>query len=139
MSLRAYLDRIEPNFHPGGKYQKFYALYEAVDTIFYAPGTTTKSTAHVRDGIDLKRIMITVWMCTFPAIFFGAFFLGQNASEAIAAGAMNAVVRVMRVFAQTESLLQVRGRYALRAMAAGRRDGHGRNLAELSGARAAWL
>ena len=88
MSLRAYLDRIEPNFHPGGKYQKFYALYEAVDTIFYAPGTTTKSTAHVRDGIDLKRIMITVWFCTFPAIFFGAFFLGQNASEAIAAGAI---------------------------------------------------
>jgi Na+-transporting NADH:ubiquinone oxidoreductase subunit B len=88
MSLRAYLDRIEPNFHPGGKYAKFYALYEAVDTIFYAPGTTTKSTAHVRDGIDLKRIMITVWFCTFPAIFFGAFFLGQNASEAIAAGAI---------------------------------------------------
>ena len=88
MSLRAYLDRIEPNFHPGGKYEKFYALYEAVDTIFYAPGTTTKSSAHVRDGIDLKRIMITVWLCTFPAIFFGAYFLGQNASEAIAAGAM---------------------------------------------------
>ena len=51
-------------------------------------GTTTKSTAHVRDGIDLKRIMITVWFCTFPAFFFGAFFLGQNASEAIAAGAI---------------------------------------------------
>ena len=87
MSLRAYLDRIEPNFHPGGKLEKFYALYEAVDTIFYAPGTTTKSTAHVRDGIDLKRIMITVWLCTFPAIFFGAYFLGQNATEAILAGA----------------------------------------------------
>ena len=78
MSLRAYLDRIEPNFHPGGKYEKFYALYEAVDTIFYAPGTTTKSIAHVRDGIDLKRIMITVWFCTFPAIFFGAFFSGRT-------------------------------------------------------------
>ena len=88
MSLRSYLDRIEPNFHPGGKYEKFYALYEAVDTIFYAPGTTTKTSSHVRDGIDLKRIMITVWLCTFPAIFFGAYFLGQNASEAIAAGAI---------------------------------------------------
>ena len=41
MSLRAYLDRIEPNFHPGGKYHKFYALYVAVDSIFYAPGTNT--------------------------------------------------------------------------------------------------
>ncbi|HBX27161.1 MAG TPA: NADH:ubiquinone reductase (Na(+)-transporting) subunit B, partial [Gammaproteobacteria bacterium] len=88
MSLRTYLDRIEPKFQSGGKYEKFYALYEAIDTIFYAPGTTTKSSSHVRDGIDLKRIMITVWLCTFPAIFFGAYFLGQNASEAIAAGAM---------------------------------------------------
>ena len=87
-SLRGYLDRIEPNFHPGGKLENFYALYEAVDTIFFAPGTTTKSSAHVRDGIDLKRIMITVWLCTFPAIFFGAYFLGQNASEAILAGAI---------------------------------------------------
>jgi Na+-transporting NADH:ubiquinone oxidoreductase, subunit NqrB len=52
MSLRTFLDKIEPNFHPGGKYQNFYALYEAVDTIFYAPGSTTKSTAHVRDGVD---------------------------------------------------------------------------------------
>ena len=86
--LRGYLDRIEPNFHPGGKLASFYALYEAVDTIFFAPGTTTKSSAHVRDGIDLKRIMITVWLCTFPAIFFGAYFLGQNASEAILAGAI---------------------------------------------------
>ena len=87
MSLRAYLDRIEPNFESGGKYEKFYPLYEAVDTIFYAPGTTTKASAHVRDGIDLKRIMITVWCCTFPAIFFGAYFLGQNAAEAISSGA----------------------------------------------------
>lgn len=88
MSLRALLDRMEPSFHAGGKYEKFYALYEAVDTIFYAPGSTTKTTAHVRDGIDLKRIMITVWLCTFPAMFVGAYFLGQNAIEAINAGAL---------------------------------------------------
>jgi Na+-transporting NADH:ubiquinone oxidoreductase subunit B len=88
MSLRALLDRMEPSFHPGGKYENFYALYEAVDTIFYAPGTTTQTTAHVRDGIDLKRIMITVWLCTFPAMFVGAYFLGQNAIEAINAGAL---------------------------------------------------
>jgi len=81
------LDRIHPHVTEG-KYTGFYALYEAVDTIFRAPGTVTTSETHVRDGIDLKRIMITVWLCTFPAIFAGCYFIGENAAEAIAAGAL---------------------------------------------------
>ncbi|WP_108842085.1 NADH:ubiquinone reductase (Na(+)-transporting) subunit B [Kushneria phyllosphaerae] len=84
MGIRRLLDNIEPHFHEGGKYQRFYALYEAVDTIFYAPGHVTGSTSHVRDGIDLKRIMITVWMCTFPAMFFGMYNVGLQANVAIA-------------------------------------------------------
>lgn len=86
MGLRAFLDSIEPHFHKGGKHEKWYALYEAVDTIFYSPGSVTKTNAHVRDGIDLKRIMITVWMCTFPAMFFGMWNVGFQANTAIAAG-----------------------------------------------------
>ena len=85
MSLRGFLDNIEPNFTKGGKYEKFYALYEAVDTIFYQPAYTTQSGAHVRDGIDLKRMMITVWFCTFPAMFWGMHNLGFQANTAIAA------------------------------------------------------
>ena len=42
----------------GGKYEKWYALYEAADTFLYRPGSVTKTTAHVRDGIDLKRMMM---------------------------------------------------------------------------------
>ncbi len=83
MSLRSMLDSIEPQFHKGGRFQKFYALYEAVDTIFYTPGYVTKSGSHVRDGIDLKRMMITVWLCTFPAIFFGMYNLGYQANTAM--------------------------------------------------------
>ena len=60
-ALRKVLDDIEPHFHKGGKYENWFALYEAVDTIFLLSGSTTKTTAHVRDGVDLKRIMITVW------------------------------------------------------------------------------
>ncbi|KZZ15509.1 NADH:ubiquinone reductase (Na(+)-transporting) subunit B, partial [Oleiphilus sp. HI0080] len=70
-----------------GKYENFYALYEAVDTIFYSPSSTTRANSHVRDGVDLKRIMITVWMCTFPAMFFGMWNIGFQANSAIAAGA----------------------------------------------------
>ena len=75
-ALRNFLDKIEPQFHKGGKFESFYALYEAIDTGFFQPNSTTKTTAHVRDGIDLKRIMITVWACTFPAMFWGMYNLG---------------------------------------------------------------
>jgi Na+-transporting NADH:ubiquinone oxidoreductase subunit B len=86
MGLRTVLDGMEPHFHKGGKYERWYALYEAVDTIFYSPSSTTSANAHVRDGVDLKRIMITVWMCTFPAMFFGMWNVGFQANSAIAAG-----------------------------------------------------
>jgi Na+-transporting NADH:ubiquinone oxidoreductase subunit B len=83
-ALRSFLDKIGPQFHKGGKHEKWYALYEAVDTIFYRPPTVTKNTAHVRDGIDLKRIMITVWLCTFPAMFYGMYNLGFQANTIMA-------------------------------------------------------
>lgn len=80
MGMRDFLDKIEHNFEKGGKYEKWYALYEAVDTFFYRPGSVTRTTAHVRDGIDLKRMMITVWLCTFPAMFFGMWNVGHQAN-----------------------------------------------------------
>jgi Na+-transporting NADH:ubiquinone oxidoreductase subunit B len=87
MGLKAYLEKIEPNFEPGGKYEKWYALYEAAATIFYTPGTVNKSNTHVRDSIDLKRIMIMVWLATFPAMFYGMYNVGHQAHEVIAMGA----------------------------------------------------
>lgn len=83
MGLRKVLDKIEPEFHTGGKYEKWYALFEAVDTIFYRPSSVTKSGSHVRDAVDMKRIMILVWMCTFPAMFFGMYNIGLQANTAM--------------------------------------------------------
>ncbi|OPX55890.1 Na+-transporting NADH:ubiquinone oxidoreductase subunit B [Oceanospirillum multiglobuliferum] len=83
MGMRQFLDNIEPHFHKGGKYESWYALYEAVDTIFYSPGSTTNNTAHIRDGVDLKRMMITVWFCAFPAMFFGMWNAGYQANLAM--------------------------------------------------------
>ncbi|GAA6182805.1 MULTISPECIES: NADH:ubiquinone reductase (Na(+)-transporting) subunit B [Alteromonadaceae] len=87
MGLKAYLEKIEPNFEAGGKYEKFYALYEAAATIFYTPGKVNKASTHVRDSIDLKRIMIMVWMATFPAMFYGMYNVGAQAHEALLLGA----------------------------------------------------
>lgn len=85
MGLRRVLDDLEPHFHKGGKYEKFYALYEAVDTIFYSPSKVTVADPHVRDGIDLKRVMITVWLAAFFPMFYGMYNLGFQANTAIAA------------------------------------------------------
>lgn len=83
-SLRNLLDKIEPKFHKGGKWHRLYPLYEAVDTALFRPPHITKTTAHVRDGIDIKRIMITVWLCTFPAMLYGMYNLGFQANTAMA-------------------------------------------------------
>ncbi len=84
MGLRQILDKMEPHFHKGGRYEKWYALYEAADTIFYTPPSVTSTTSHVRDGIDLKRMMITVWLCAFPAMFFGMWNIGFQANTYMA-------------------------------------------------------
>ena len=91
MGIRQVLDKVEPHFHSGGRYEKFYALYEAVDTIFYSPPSVTRSTSHLRDGIDLKRIMITMWMCTFPAMFFGMYNAGLQANMALMTDGVSAL------------------------------------------------
>ena len=84
MGIKKILNNAAPNFEPGGKYEKFYALFEAVDTIFQTPATVTTSTTHVRDVIDLKRIMIMVWLCTFPAELLGLYNVGLQANTAMA-------------------------------------------------------
>lgn len=79
MRLRRFLDNLEHHFQEGGRYRKWFALYEVFDTFLYSPSSVTRSTAHVRDGVDLKRIMITVWLAAFPAMFYGMYNLGFQA------------------------------------------------------------
>ena len=85
MGLRSFLDKIEPEFEKGGRFENWFALYEAVDTIFYRPSSVTGSASHVRDAVDLKRIMIIVWMSTFPAMFYGMYNVGFQGNQALAA------------------------------------------------------
>ena len=86
MGLRKYLDGIEHHFQEGGRLEQWYALYEVFDTFLYTPPTVTRNTAHVRDGADLKRIMITVWLAAFPAMFYGMYNLGFQGNSILAGG-----------------------------------------------------
>lgn len=85
MNLRSFMDRIAPHFEANGKLAPIYPLFEAIDTALYTPGTVTAGPSHVRDGLDLKRIMTTVWLCAFIPAFAGCYFIGLYANEAMQA------------------------------------------------------
>ncbi|KZL12983.1 NADH:ubiquinone reductase (Na(+)-transporting) subunit B [Pseudovibrio sp. Ad37] len=85
MSLRDSFDRIAPLFEKGGKYEKFYAVYEMVDTFIYTPKTVTSVAPHARDHADLKRVMTYVVLATIPAILFGMYNTGLQTNSALAA------------------------------------------------------
>ena len=82
--IRAVLDNLHPMFEKGSKLEKFYPLYELVDTFLYTPGEVTKGASHVRDGIDLKRMMITVAIALFPCILMAMYNTGLQANVALA-------------------------------------------------------
>jgi Na+-transporting NADH:ubiquinone oxidoreductase subunit B len=80
--LREALDQVEPLFEKGGKLEKLYPIYEATDTFLFTPGHRTHSGPHVRDGVDLKKTMITVVLALIPATLFGMFNAGYHEMRA---------------------------------------------------------
>lgn len=81
--LRRLLDKLHHTFAKGGKYERFYPIYEATDTFLYTPGTVTKTASHVRDGMDMKRIMITVCVALLPCVFMAFWNTGYQANTVI--------------------------------------------------------
>ncbi|MEZ6004938.1 MAG: NADH:ubiquinone reductase (Na(+)-transporting) subunit B [Planctomycetota bacterium] len=79
--LRKLLDSLEPTFKEG-PLKRLYPFFEAADTFLYTPGTKTKSGPHVRDGIDLKRAMISVVIALLPCTLFGLWNTGYQALHA---------------------------------------------------------
>ena len=87
--LRQQLDKAAKLFEKGGKLESQYPLFEAADTFLYTPGIVTKGKggSHVRDAIDQKRMMITVFLALIPCVLFALYNTGLQANAAIAAGA----------------------------------------------------
>ncbi|XSG86313.1 MAG: NADH:ubiquinone reductase (Na(+)-transporting) subunit B [Methylohalobius sp. ZOD2] len=89
--VRAFLDKIHPLFAKGGRYEKLYPLYEMVDTFMYSPADATPNPVHVRDAVDLKRVMVYVWLATFPAIFIALYNTGYQANQAMQSMALETI------------------------------------------------
>ena len=84
--LRQFLDRQKERFQSGGKLDHLYPLFEAIDTILYTPDSVTTGTTHVRDALDLKRMMSMVVAALMPIVFFAMYNTGLQANRAIIAG-----------------------------------------------------
>ena len=78
--LRKLLDSQEPLFKEKGKLEKLYPLYEAADTFLYTPGETTRGPSHVRDALDLKRMMSIVVVALLPCVIMACYNTGYQAS-----------------------------------------------------------
>ena len=81
--LRKSLDKTAPLFEKGGRLEKLYPAYEAADTFLYTPGEVTDGPSHVRDGMDLKRMMTLVIVALIPAIFMACYNTGYQANRAL--------------------------------------------------------
>ncbi len=83
--LRNYIDKIKPNFEPGGKFAKLHSTFDAFETFLFVPNTVTTKGSNIRDCVDLKRIMIVVVVALMPALLFGMYNVGLQHFRAMGA------------------------------------------------------
>lgn len=89
--FRRMLDRLEPLFAKGGRFAKFNAVFEMVDTLFYSPPDVTRGSPHIRDALDLKRVMILVVFAVTPCALIGIWNTGYQANAALLAMGVDSV------------------------------------------------
>jgi len=83
MGLRNFFDRIEPHFLKGGKWERYFPMYEMVESFIYTPKTVTTAAPHARSYVDMKRIMTYVVLATIPCILIGLWNTGYQVNTAM--------------------------------------------------------
>ena len=76
--IRKQVDTLKKPFTKGGKLEKLYPAFNAFETMLFVPNHTTSKGSHIRDGVDLKRTMITVIIALVPALFYGMYNTGYQ-------------------------------------------------------------
>ncbi len=82
--MRKYIDKIKPQFMPGGRFSSLRSVFEGFETFLYVPNETRTTGAHIHDAIDSKRIMSFVVIALMPALLLGMYNVGYQ--NALAAG-----------------------------------------------------
>ncbi|MBK9733986.1 MAG: NADH:ubiquinone reductase (Na(+)-transporting) subunit B [Saprospiraceae bacterium] len=75
MGLIDFLKSIEPDKK---KSPLLHTAYDAFFTFAYAPNTVTKAGTHIKDGMDLKRLMVTVVISMQLCYLFGTYNIGHQ-------------------------------------------------------------
>ena len=81
--LLKFLLKIKPNFEEGQKLHWLYPIYEATETILFSTDEKTSTAPHIRDSIDIKRVMILVVVTLIPCYIFGAINVGYQNAQAM--------------------------------------------------------
>ena len=81
--LRSINDRVKPSFMPGGAQAKWFPIYDAIENFIFSSTNKTTNPIHVRDSIDIQRIMVIVWLAAFPAMFFGMYNVGSQTLDSL--------------------------------------------------------
>ena len=76
------VEKIKPSFSKGGKFAFLHSTFDAFETFLFVPNTVTRSGSHVRDCIDLKRVMSVVVLALLPSLAFGIWNVGEQHSIA---------------------------------------------------------
>ena len=70
------IDATRPAFEEGGKLQIFHPVFEALEHVFFAPSTRTIRAPHIRDPLDVKRVMSMVIISAMPCVLAALYFFG---------------------------------------------------------------
>lgn len=76
--IRRLFDKMRPHFEEEGKLRAWFPLYEALDTFLYTPDKVTPTASHIRDSLDLKRLMTIVVIALIPCMFMAMWNTGYQ-------------------------------------------------------------
>ncbi len=70
------IDSLRPTFDEGGRLGVFKPVFGALEHFFFAPSETTLGAPHIRDPLDLKRLMSMVIISVVPSVLAAFYFFG---------------------------------------------------------------
>ena len=107
--LRKFFDRIAPYFEKGGRLERFYPVYEVIDSFFYTSDEATTGTCHVRDGLEFKRMMSVVLVALLPCVVMAMYNTGLQANLALEKLEISEQLEISKVAGWRGSLVQLTG------------------------------
>ena len=95
------LKAVRPSFEAGGRLRAFKPVFDAMENFFFAPAAVTLAAPHVRDPLDIKRLMSMVIIAVLPSLFTAFYFFGWRLVPMIivsyaAGGAVEVAFAVIR-------------------------------------------